>query len=182
MQKQSQPQTTSKSNVRDASVQISAGSETHVFDLYLPVQAQNALAGQGIDTLGKLLALTRNEVMKLQNIGPVLRKRITYAMKDLGHVWPQGETDVSTSQAKTDRHTPKTKFEAILDGAKKKEEMRRPNKDNTEFWHHTSRINYGMAAELAMIIKNLTSTSKDDREYAKKKVRELIKLGREAGK
>ena len=72
----------------------------------------------------------------------------------------------------------KQKFQHLLKGIEKKEEERYPRNEQ-DFFYHKGRINYGMACELAMIIQNLTSASRDDREYAKKKVRELVKIGQE---
>lgn len=105
MQKQSQPQTTNNSNVRDASVQIRAG-----------------------------------------------------------------------------RHTPGPydKYRAILTGIEKKEKETHPEREKEEIFQYSSRIHYGMACELALIIQNLTSVNKEDRERAKAKVREMVKLGKEA--
>lgn len=40
---------------------------------------------------------------------------------------------------------------------------------------------YSIAYNLSITIQHLTSTSKEHREYAKKKVRKLVKLGKEAG-
>lgn len=40
---------------------------------------------------------------------------------------------------------------------------------------------FSIAYDLSLTIQQLTGTSKEDREYAKKRVRELVKLGKEAG-
>jgi len=40
-------------------------------------------------------------------------------------------------------------------------------------------VHYSALTQLALILEQLTSTDKSDREYAKKKVRELVKLGKE---
>ncbi len=74
----------------------------------------------------------------------------------------------------------KDKFAAILEGIEKKEKETHPEREKEEVFQYSSRIHYGMACELAMIIDNLTSANKDDRERAKAKVRGLVKLGREA--
>jgi hypothetical protein len=72
------------------------------------------------------------------------------------------------------------KYSAILEGIEKKEKETHPAREKEEVFQYSSRIHYGMACELAMIINNLTSANKDDRERAKAKVRELVKLGKEA--
>ncbi len=74
----------------------------------------------------------------------------------------------------------KDKFAAILEGIEKKEKETHPEREKEDVFQYSSRIHYGMACELAMIIDNLTSANKDDRERAKAKVRGLVKLGREA--
>ncbi len=48
-----------------------------------------------------------------------------------------------------------------------------------DFWHTTVRERTAAVSKLAMIIAELTSSNKEDREWAKKEVRELVKLGRE---
>jgi len=40
----------------------------------------------------------------------------------------------------------------------------------------------GAGYELAIILQNLTSSNKEDRERAKKRVRELVKVGQEINK
>lgn len=74
----------------------------------------------------------------------------------------------------------KTKFECIFDGAKKQQSDRKPRRKGQDFWDHMAEINSATACQLAMLVANLTSANKDDRERAKKEVRELVKIGKEA--
>lgn len=74
----------------------------------------------------------------------------------------------------------KSKFECIIDGAIEKATTEAPQREHEEFFQASSRQSHTAACQLAMIIKNLTSANKEDRERAKKEVRELVKIGKEA--
>lgn len=74
------------------------------------------------------------------------------------------------------------KVEHLLNGIEKEEQKRDLHNPINDYFMQRSRINYGMACELAIIISNLTSSNKDDRERGKRKVRELVKLGKEETK
>ena len=73
----------------------------------------------------------------------------------------------------------KNRFERILDGAFENEMGRKPRQENEGLAQYRQRqhIDYCVACSLAMIIENLTSANKNDRERAKKRVRELVKRG-----
>lgn len=73
----------------------------------------------------------------------------------------------------------KSKFECIIDGAIEKATAEEPRREYEEFYQASSQQSHAAACQLAMIIKNLTSTNKDARERAKKEVRELVKIGKE---
>lgn len=69
------------------------------------------------------------------------------------------------------------KFELIIDGIEKVCEKEKPIKDGQDYWYYAAGRNYDMALKLASILANLTSSDRWMREDAKKKVRELVKLG-----
>lgn len=69
------------------------------------------------------------------------------------------------------------KFELIIDGVEKVCVTENPIKDGQDYWYYAAGRNYDMALKLAAILANLTSSDRWMREDAKKKVRELVKLG-----
>lgn len=73
----------------------------------------------------------------------------------------------------------KTKFEYIYDGARKQCLEKHPQKNGQDFWEHVAEVQTDMACKLSSILANLTSSNKNERELAKMKVRELVKLGQE---
>ena len=68
-----------------------------------------------------------------------------------------------------------SKAKALWAGALIKDKAETPNASEDY-------LIWGAAYGLAIIIQNLTSSDKLNRERAKKEVRELVKLGKEAGK
>lgn len=73
----------------------------------------------------------------------------------------------------------KTKFECIFDGAKQQQIDKKPRCKGQAFWAYFAELHSATSCQLAMIIANLTSANQNDRERAKKEVRELVKLGKE---
>jgi hypothetical protein len=90
-----------------------------------------------------------------------------------------GAEGQNVSQEKTTGCPEHDKFDALITGAKVTAEARKDYRETADFRQKTSDRNFTMACQLAMIIANLTSSNRDNRERAKKEVRHLVKLGQE---
>lgn len=174
MQTTNQPQTTNTSNVRDASVRISAEHirlDLHPTFYALPLYIQK-LIREYLDERPLTCIWSTEELMDAylatQGIFRYTLGILAVANAIHNPLPRKGVTNMEP-----------IKSELIIDGVEKVCVSEKPIKDGQDHWEYATSRNYDMALKLAAILANLTSSDKWLREDAKKKVRELVKLGQE---